>query len=68
MTGWSWYWLVWLAAGFGIPEGIALATNARNTLSYQVWDLEGSGATFMRFVVAAFCLWLFLHMVFRLFR
>lgn len=68
MNGWSWYWLVWLVAGFGVPEGIALATNVRNTLSFQVWDLEGSGATFMRFVVAAFCLWLFLHMVFRLFR
>lgn len=68
MNGWSWYWLVWLLLGFGVPEGIALARNPRNTLSYQVWNLEGTGPTFMRFVVGAALLWLLLHMVFRLFR
>jgi hypothetical protein len=68
MTGWSWYWLVWLVIGFGVPEGIALVRNPRDTLSYQVWDLEGTGATFTRFFVAAFLTWLLLHMVFRIFK
>lgn len=36
MNGWSWYWLTWLLVGFGVPEGIALATNVRNTLSFQM--------------------------------
>ena len=68
MNGWSWYWLAWLVAGFGVPEGIALATNPRNTLSYQVWNLEGTGPTFNRFFIGAGLLWLLLHMVFRLFK
>lgn len=39
------YWvLVWFALGFGIPEGIALATgHPENTLSDQVWHIEGLG-------------------------
>jgi hypothetical protein len=36
VNGWSWYWLTWLLVGFGVPEGIALATNVRNTLSFQM--------------------------------
>lgn len=41
---WSFYWIfVWFGLGFGIPEGYALATDPRNTLSYQVWHLEGFG-------------------------
>jgi hypothetical protein len=67
-NGWSIYWLLWLVAGFGIPEGYALWTaQYQNTLSDQVWHLEGTGATFTRFFVAAFCLWLGLHFVFRWF-
>jgi hypothetical protein len=43
---WNWmsfYWLVaWFGLGFGIPEGIALATgHPENTLSDQVWHIEG---------------------------
>jgi len=39
------YWLIiWFGLGFGIPEGIALATgHPENTLSDQVWHIEGLG-------------------------
>ena len=45
---WNWmtaYWLVaWFGFGFGIPETIALVTgHAENTLSDQVWHIEGLG-------------------------
>lgn len=66
---WSLYWLAWLLIGFGVPEGIALFSGKpQNTLSYQVWHLEGNGATFARFWVAAFLLWLLIHMVWNTFR
>jgi len=65
----SWYWLFWLVVGFGLPEGIALGTgNPQNTLSYQVWHIEGTGMTFARYWIAAFLGWLFIHMVFNTFR
>ena len=69
---WNWfslYWLIWLALGFGVPEGIALGTrHPQWTLSYQAWHLEGTGATFWRWVVGSMLLWLALHITFRLFR
>ena len=65
---WSLYWLCWLLVGFFVPEMIALISgNPQNTLSDQVWHLEGNGATFFRFVVASLFAWLFLHMTFRIF-
>lgn len=65
---WSLYWSVWLFLLFGVPEGIALGTgHQENTLSYQVWHLEGQGTTFWRYFVAAFLLWLLIHMVWRKF-
>lgn len=68
-NGWSIYWVIWLLVGFGVPEGIALASGRpKNTLSYQVWHLEGTGATFARYMVFAFLLWLLIHMVFEAFR
>lgn len=68
-NGWSIYWLIWLVGMFGGPELYAIATgHDENTLSYQVWHLEGTGATFCRYFVAAFLLWLFIHMVFETFR
>jgi hypothetical protein len=70
-TAWNWwslYWLCWLLVGFLVPESYALLTgNSANTLSDQVWHLEGQGATFMRFFVAALLVWLTLHMVFHWF-
>lgn len=66
---WSLYWLFWIVIGFGVPEGIALASgHPENTLSYQVWHLEGTGATFWRWVICSMLIWLVLHMTFRLFR
>lgn len=63
------YWAAWLLLGFGVPEAWALISgHPERTLSEQVWTLEGSGPTIMRYLVAAFCLWLSLHMVFRDFR
>lgn len=69
---WNWasiYWLLWIGAGFFPVELWALFTGQpQYTLSDQVWHLEGTGATFARFFVAAFLVWLLLHMVFRAFR
>lgn len=66
MNGWSWYWVAWIVLGFGIPEGYALATNAKNTLSWQVWDAESFGGLWVRVPVFIFCLWLLVHMVWRI--
>lgn len=72
MHHWNWaslYWLGWILVGFCPLEFWALATGrAQDTLSDQVWHLEGTGASAARFFIAAFCLWLLLHMVFRAFR
>jgi hypothetical protein len=66
---WSLYWLFWMVVGFGVPEGIALGTgHPGNTLSDQVWHLEGTGATFWRWVICSMLTWLVLHMTFHLFR
>jgi hypothetical protein len=63
---WSVYWLIWLVCGFGIPEGTALGTgHSENTLSAQVWRMEGTGTTFARYWVATFLIWLSIHMVFK---
>lgn len=80
MQHWNWmtlYWFgVWFALGFGVPEGIALATgHAENTLSDQIWHLEGlntaADATFWNpltwtiphFVITCLVLWCALHFV-----
>lgn len=67
-NAWSLYWAAWLFTGFGVPEAIALISgHPENTLSYQVWHLEGTGATFYRYFVFSFLLWLLIHMVWRKF-
>jgi hypothetical protein len=67
-NAWSLYWLIWIAVGFMVPEMWALITrNPKNTLSYQVWHIEGTGATFARYFVFVFLLWLLIHMTFRAF-
>lgn len=40
VTGWGWYWIVWFAAGFGLPEAYGLVFNTQDTLSWQWWGLE----------------------------
>jgi len=66
---WSVYWGAWIVIGFGVPETIALMSKRpQNTLSDQVWRLEGSGATFSRYMVFSLLLWLLIHMVWRTFK
>lgn len=67
-NGWSIYWLCWIGPMFLGPELFALFTHhPENTLSYQVWHVEGTGETFARWFVGATLLWLLIHMVFRKF-
>lgn len=65
----AWYWGLWLVLLFGVPEAFALMSgHPERTLSAWVWRLEGTGPTVGRYFIAAFLLWLLLHMVWRLFR
>ena len=63
LNPWQWFWLIWALTGLGV-EIYALATNYRNTLSEQVWALEGTGATITRYIVGALTFWLFIHFTF----
>jgi hypothetical protein len=77
-NAWSIYWIiVWFGLGFLVPEMYALFTDPKNTLSYQVWHLEGLDFenlfsihtwTFGHFVVFALMIWLLMHFAFGLFR
>ncbi len=68
---WNWasyYWLSWVLVGFLPLEMYALFTgHSEWTLSWQFWNLEGSGASFFRYIVGALFCWLFFHMTFRWF-
>jgi hypothetical protein len=70
--GWNWvsvYWLLWIVVGFLPMELDSLLTGRSwNTLSDQVWRLEGDGPTIPRFVVGAFMVWLTGHFCFKLWR
>ena len=81
MNGWSWYWLFWMFGGFLGPELYALFTNARDTLSENVWHLEDLNEaqpfdfamwTSVHWLVAVLVLglflWLALHLPFGLLR
>lgn len=82
MNAWSWYWLGWLLSSFTffiIPESFALASRKpENTLSAQIWRLEGAVTgqpiwqwTAVHFllggIIFVFLMWLMLHFVLRLF-
>lgn len=72
-TAWGvypWVWIAW-ALLFLVLELVPLAMGKpQYTLSDYVWRLEEVNAkwTFLRYVVAVACLWLFLHMAFGWFR
>ncbi len=72
MTGrvYSALWIGWLAAFLAVELSAILTGHKQYTLSEYVWRLESLGAawTFVRYAVAAFCLWLFLHMTFGVLR
>lgn len=40
LTGFAWYYLAWLIA-FLVPEIYFAITNNANTLSHEVWSIEG---------------------------
>lgn len=78
-NAWSFYWIfVWFLLGFGLPEFIALRKNPEDTLSYQVWHLEGWGLrglaqnplswSFAHYLVAVGMVWLLGHFVYGLWR
>lgn len=80
LTGWAWYWLAWVAA-FLVPELYWIAVNHANTLSDEVWSLEGLNlrqpfdfpmwtATHWAVAVTVWLLfgWLSLHLPFGLLR
>ena len=70
------YWLCWLVLGFGVPEGIAIATkHYNNTFSDWIWRvfdvMPGQTLFEWRFVhvlLLLFMLWLFVHLCFGLWR
>lgn len=59
-------WVGWIAAFLAIELSAIFTGHNQYTLSDFVWRLEeiNTGWTFLRYFVAAFCLWLFLHMAF----
>lgn len=63
-------WIAWAAAFLAIELTSIFTGHGQFSLSAFVWRLEeiNSGWTFLRYLVAAFCLWLFLHMVFGILR
>jgi hypothetical protein len=63
LNPWQWFWFAWALVG-GIVEVIALCTNTANTLSEQVWAVEGNGPTIIRYIVGACTFWLFIHFTF----
>jgi hypothetical protein len=69
------YWmLVWLTAGFGIPETVALTTgHPEYTLSETAWRMldviPGRTVTqwsFLHLIVSVLLFWLWLHISFRI--
>lgn len=63
-------WIAWLAIFLAIELSALLTGHPQWTLSDFVWRLErlGRAWTFLRYFVAAFCVWLALHMSFGWFR
>lgn len=72
----NWYWAAYLIVGFGVPETWALTTrHPQYTLSETVWRwcdvLPGQTIwqwKAVHFLLAAFMIWLTLHLCFALFR
>lgn len=76
-NAWSFYWIIiWFGCLFLGPELYALWKNPQNTLSYQIWHLEGMGLkglaqnplnwSFGHYAMAAMMIWLAGHFIFRL--
>ena len=63
-------WIGWIFSFLAIELSAIWSGHDQYTLSFFVWRLEevNRAWTFLRFFVAAFCLWLTLHMAFGWFR
>lgn len=63
-------WIAWIVMFLAVEFTALFTGNAKYSLSDFVWRLEeiNRGWTALRYLVAAFCLWLFFHMAFGLFR
>lgn len=63
-------WIAWIIMFLAVELTALFTGNAKYTFSDYVWRLEeiSSGWTFLRYLVAAFCFWLFLHMTFGILR
>ena len=75
MTGWSYYWLLWVFGGFLIPEIIALIRKQTgDTLSEQIWawlrvtpgktPMKTALSSWRSFVMACGLVWLAGHFLF----
>lgn len=65
-TGWTLWWVGWVAAGV-IAELVALISKQHgDTLSEQVWALREMPGVFslLMFMLSGFFLWLIYHFVF----
>jgi len=63
-------WAAWIIAFLAIELTALFTGHSQYTLSDFVWRLEriNTAWTFLRYFVAVFCLWLFFHMAFGLFK
>lgn len=62
-------WIAWIIAFLAIELTAIFTGHSQYTLSDYVWRLEqvNRAWTALRFLVCAFCAWLFFHMAFRWF-
>lgn len=69
-TVYSVLWVLWVLSFCAIEFTALLSGHPEGTLSEKIWALERlhHAWTFTRFFIAAFCLWLSLHMVLGVFR
>jgi hypothetical protein len=69
-TAYAIAWIVWVAWFLGWELTALFTGHPQWTLSEYVWRLErlGTSWTFLRYFIAAGCLWLFFHLAFGLFR
>lgn len=69
-TAYAVLWMAWIAAFLSLELTALFSGHHELTLSDFVWRLEeiNKAWTFLRYFVAAFCLWLFFHMAFGWFR
>ena len=63
-------WIAWIAAFLAIELSALWSGHSNFTLSSTAgaWSRSIASWTFLRFFICAFCVWLLLHLVFRLVR